>query len=96
MEYELIEDDEQDQYDPAPFMSYARRRSQEFAQRDPIVGDIVHWWTGERCLAAIVLDMNLAYECVRVLTPASADQDMHCVHSEGKAEGTWHWPCGGH
>lgn len=104
MEYELIEDDEQDQYPVAPFMSYARRRAPEFAERDPIVGDIVHWWSGEKCRAAMVLDDYFTGvpegsvpppTYLRVFVPGDHSPEVFCDHDEAKGESTWHWPCGG-
>lgn len=98
MDYELIKPDEKDAYDPAPFISYARARRTDKAERDPIVGDWVHFWTGEECWAALVTKDELA--TVRLSCVAPGETSWRPVrdvfHSETKAECSWHWPCGGH
>ncbi|MBA2951445.1 hypothetical protein [Streptomyces himalayensis] len=104
MEYELIQHDKDDLYDPAPFISYARRQASDKAERDPDVGDSVHLWhEGQsRCHAALVVDVQeplgqpvtVAVQCFA----ADGSQEFIPVvhHAEKKRGGTWHWPCGGH
>lgn len=101
MEYELIKDEEQDQYPVAPFLSFVRAQSTAKAERDADVGDIVHHWNGQTCQAAIVVGQSGDYTApaVDVVTFSIAANDpfMGVVHSEEKkAGGTWHWPSGGH
>lgn len=98
MDYEMIKPDERDKYDPAPFLSYARLRSTELAERDPDIGDIVHLWLGGPCHAAIVRRDDLdtvslvAFPVEGDLPPAYRNGIRH---SEKKVYDTWHWPCGG-
>lgn len=98
MDYELIEPDSQDKYDPAPFLSYARLRSTELAERDPDVGDTVHFWTGDACWAAVVTRDDLDTVSLSCIAPGETSwRPVRAVpHIEGtKAQGSWHWPCGG-
>jgi hypothetical protein len=100
VDYELIKPAELGSYDPAPFLNYARARRTDKEERDPNVGDIVHFWgdVEARCRASIVLEDDPMEDEVslRVMAPHAKDQDLCGVsHSETKAEGTWHWPCGG-
>lgn len=98
MDYELIKPDEDDAYDPAPFISFARRRQADKAERDPDVGDVVHLFLGG-CHAALVRRDDLdtvslyAIPIEGDLPPAYRDGIRH---SEAKEYDTWHWPCGGH
>ncbi|OEJ24299.1 hypothetical protein AS594_07150 [Streptomyces agglomeratus] len=94
MEYELIEADGQDKYDPAPFLSYARRQSVAKAERDPIVGDWVHFWNGERCWAGVVTQDDLDSVWLSCVPPGETSfQPIRDVaHDEGRGENTWHWP----
>lgn len=100
MDYELIEPDEQDAYDPAPFLSYARLRSQDKQERDPLIGDTVHHWDGFRCVAALVTADHLrAFDLTSFPPdgPHSVQRLAGVAHDEGdRAPDTWHWPCGGH
>lgn len=103
MDYELIKPDEQDAYDPAPFLSYARARSTDKQERDAGVGDTVHLWddNAAECRAAIVHGLQE----VSFDEPPTADlfvlhrsghRDVLDVpHVEMKHHHTWHWPCGG-
>lgn len=102
MDYELIEDDPHDKYDPAPFLSYARARSADKAERDADVADVVHYWDGRGCRAGLVADID---DSVLIEDPTYTlmvieNYEWHpkgCVsHDEDKAPGSWHWPCGGH
>lgn len=100
MDYELIKPDEQDAYDPAPFLNYARARRTDKDERDPLIGDVVHFWddTEARCRAAVVLEDDPMEDEVslRVMAPHSPDQDLCEVrHDETKTGPSWHWPCGG-
>ena len=99
MEYELIQSDKDDAYDVTPFLSYARARSQDRAERDPIVGDVVHLWNG-RCFAALVVDEGGAWDAptvdVYAFTLDGGLGHAGCQHDEAKVEShSWHWPCGG-
>jgi hypothetical protein len=100
VDYELIKPDAQDAYDPAPFLNYARLRRTDRQERDPDVGDSVHFWdmVEARCLAAIVLEDDPLEDQVslRVMAAHVPDQDRCEVpHDETKTGPSWHWPCGG-
>lgn len=105
MDYELIKPDQDDKYDPAPFFSYARLRSTELAERDPDVGDTVHFWDGYGCRAAVVgcLNEELGEEPSVDLAVLMLDMDQglrwqqepRVQHAEGRDAASWHWPCGG-
>lgn len=104
MDYELIKPDADDAYDPAPFLSYARRRAAELAERDPVVGDHVHYWDGERCVAAMVTELDwdasptiIAMPVWLTIFPSRGQLPGATVdpvsYDGGKAAGnTWHWP----
>lgn len=102
MDYELIKPDAQDAYDPAPFLNYARARRTDKEERDPLVGDTVHWWQDGGCVAAVVTGQDWTAEGVRefltVFPPRSLPGYLaeSAPHDETKGEMTWHWPCGGH
>ena len=106
MDYELIEPDAQDKYDPAPFFNYARARRTDKQDRDPDVGDAVHFWdmVDARCLAAIVgvvhetFGLSPGYDLMTLApTPEGRlawDPRLSVVHDETKTGPGWHWPCG--
>lgn len=101
MEYELIEHDGLDAYDPAPFLSYARARTADKQDRDPDVGDVVHFWdmVEARCLAAVVTQDNLRTVELTVWPPGEgfrSIREREVAHDETKTGPSWHWPCGGH
>lgn len=101
MDYDLIKPDEGDAYDPAPFISFARRQRADKAERDPDVGDVVHYvdFGVAGCLPAVVLKEHFAYTEPTVdLLVHGHDRDFRereIDHDEGRGEGYWHWPCGG-
>ncbi len=109
MDYELIKPDAQDKYDPAPFLSYARLRQADKQERDPDIGDVVHFWdmVEARCRAAIVIaesqerinavtkEVTGYFESLRIMYPGRPDEDRGIVHDETKTGPSWHWPCGG-
>lgn len=88
MEFELIEGGRD------AFMSHARKRAQEMAERDPAVGDIVHFWDGSACRAAIVTLDELFLTSLAFLMPGETSwRPVHeAEHDEDKGEYTWHWP----
>jgi hypothetical protein len=91
MEYEISTDE-----DRGSFISHARKRSAAKAERDPLVGDIVHHWNG-RCYAAIVCDLTGSFDDPTVdLYSLHVDGGLGfsgCRHDEAKSEShTWHWP----
>lgn len=98
MDFELIPEDET--HDGGAFISYARTRATAKQERDPDVGDVVHFWddVDARCRAATVTQDDLTTVWLHYLMPG--EPTPRCVrdvaHSETKADGTWHWPCGGH
>jgi hypothetical protein len=105
VDFELIKPEAQDAYDPAPFLSYARARQADRAERDADVGDVVHFWSPEHptCRAAIVMETaSLTDEAtLRVHIPHEPYQDRTVKHSEDRSweahgDASWHWPCGGH
>lgn len=93
MEFELIEEGDT----TAPFMSYARRRAAEKAERDPIVGDTVHYWDGVACRAGLVTQDDLDTIQLSFWMPGeiSCRPVRQVRHDEGHGDSTWHWPCGG-
>jgi hypothetical protein len=102
VDYELIKPDKDDAYDPAPFLNYARARRTDKEERDPNVGDIVHFWDDHRarCLAAIVTVDDLTTVSLTLFMPPGeewgADRAVRAKHDEGKGDiNTFHWPCGG-
>lgn len=78
--------------------SMARWRQQAKVMRSPEVGDIVHFWHGEKatCFAAMVMETDSFTDDaeIRVHVPYKAFQDWRSAHDEGKGDETWHWPCG--
>jgi hypothetical protein len=98
VEFQLIKDEEGPVSTGDSFFSYARAQRAEKAERDPIVGDVVHYWDGESCAAAIVTRDDLESQVLAVLPPEGEIlyRHMGVAHSEDKSEGSWHWPCGGH
>jgi hypothetical protein len=105
VDFELIKPDAQAAYDPAPFLNYARARSTDKQERDPDVGDVVHFWDDDaaKCMAATVTDQIFESggqhsECLAVMDPVQQEiRWKHAIpHSEPKRLMSWHWPCGGH
>lgn len=99
MDYELIKPDEQDAYDPAPFLTYARARRTDKQDRDAAVADVVHWWDGRDCKAAIVAGVNDPVLMEGPSYDLMAVQNFewwpkrYVSHDEAKTQpNTWHWP----
>lgn len=83
--------------DAGVFLNFARIKREAKAQRPPEVGDIVHWWDGEQCRAAMVMEAESFDHgaCLRVHIPHKPFEDWQCDHDEGKdTADSWHWPCG--
>lgn len=78
------------------YMSYARVRRELKENQPASVGDIVHFWDGDRCRAAIVMEVETFSHAatLRVHIPHEAFQDWHVDHEEGKGPNSWHWPEG--
>lgn len=82
------------------YLNYARIKREARAARSPEVGDIVHFWAGGPCRAAIVMETESFSDAatLRVHIPNEPFQDWHVGHNEDKAsegdEFSWHWPCG--
>jgi len=79
------------------FFSYARIRREAKAARSPETGDIVHFWDGEQCRAAIVMETSSFSDdaTMRVHIPHKPFEDWTSEHDEDKdLAGTYHWPCG--
>lgn len=97
MDYELIKPDET--HDSGAFLSYARGRQAAKQERDPDIGDTVHFWdmVEARCLAATVTQDDLHTVWLHYLVPG--EPTPRCVrdvaHDETKTGPSWHWPCGG-
>ncbi|MFC5799111.1 hypothetical protein [Streptomyces formicae] len=99
MEFELIDPEQQ------TFFSHARAQRAAKEERDPVIGDIVHFWDDGACRAALVLDTDgqalvdgkaVQYlDCLRIMRPTKGDEERWCAHDETKAVRSWHWPCGG-
>lgn len=64
----------------------------------PTVSAPVHFWSGGKCRAAIVLDVlhmqPLAPDLchLRIFLANQDDAEDLVEHDEAKAENTWHWP----
>jgi hypothetical protein len=82
------------------YLNYARIKREAKAARSPEVGDIVHFWAGGPCRAAIVMEAESFSDVatLRVHIPNEPFQDWTVDHNEDKAsegdEFSWHWPCG--
>lgn len=91
MEFELINPEQE------TFFSYAREQQRARAEQDPIVGDWVHFWTGETCWAAVVTQDDLHTVWLSCVAPGETSlrpvRDVE--HDESKEQPSWHWPCGG-
>lgn len=77
------------------FFREARARSQEMIERDPVVGDVVHFWDDTACRAAIVTYDGLDAVDLTVFHPAGEHvitRHANVGHDEAKARDTWHWP----
>lgn len=92
MEFELIDPDQKH------FLSYARKRAEEMRERDPIVGDVVHYMEegDPECLAAVVIKVHFDYDEVAVDLlihgPISDYRERKVEYDEGRGNGYWHWP----
>lgn len=78
------------------YLSYAKAREEAMKNTPATVGDIVHFWSGEKCRAALVIESDhiLAPErkwLLRVFVPGFGSEDVATSHDEGKKTGTWHW-----
>lgn len=65
----------------------------------PTVGDIVHFWGGEKCRAALVMEAEDHLATLRVHIPNASFQDWTVDHDEegwkfdqGDPMYSWHWP----
>lgn len=78
----------------AVFMAKLARKAK--ARATPGVGDVVHWWDGQRCVAAIVVETAMFEGESDVLTTFPPDGGFMAQgvgqHDEDKAVSTWHWP----
>ena len=91
MDYEL------DSQNRDSFISHARVRSAARLERDPLIGDIVHYWDGDvlACQAAIVVSVDdFGPEIsLTVFEKDGGTTAVHGVeHDEGREEDSWHWP----
>jgi hypothetical protein len=95
VEYEISTDE-----DRGSFISHARVRSAARTERDPLVGDIVHYWddNAAACRAALVFGL----QDVSFDEPPTADlyvfqrsghrDALDVPHMEARHHHTWHWP----
>lgn len=78
------------------YVNYAALRAQAKANTPAGVGDIVHYWDGERCLAAIITETGTfegEEDQLHVFSPERNGSGVAGgVHNEGKTSDTWHWP----
>jgi hypothetical protein len=84
------------------YTSYASTRAKILKLTQAGIGDMVHFWNGERCRAALVIeadevdsDEDITPErkwLLRVFVPGFEGQDVATPHDEDKARTTWHWP----
>jgi hypothetical protein len=90
----------EDLYPLTPFMDFAtkdqpinlvRERQLALAEREACLGDIVHFWTGADCRAAIVVDLVDDEETLHVFWPGQEDSEVTCIHDERRSVCTWHW-----
>lgn len=89
MDYEISPEE-----DRGSFISHARVRSAARLERDPIVGDTVHFWDETACRAAIVTQDDLDTVWLAHLMPGETSwRPVRDVpHSEAKDGLSWHWP----
>jgi hypothetical protein len=92
MDYEISPDE-----DRGSFISHARVRSAARTERDPLVGDMVHYWDPDvlACQAALVIaqDDFSPEISLTVFEKAGGTATAHGVeHDEDRGEDTWHWP----
>jgi len=78
------------------YTNYARLRAEAKANTPAGVGDIVHYWHGLQCLAAIVAktgDFQEDVDMLYVFSPEPAESGVaDALHSESRILDTWHWP----
>jgi hypothetical protein len=75
------------------FLSYGNARAKILRLTSASIGDIVHYWTGVACRAAIVTAVpeTSPAETLHVFQPGEHDGEVAAVHDEDKNTGTWHW-----
>lgn len=82
--------------DERQFVSYAALQAAAKAATPAGVGDIVHYWTEYRCVAAIITDAPVigdAYCLTRFDVDEMPESCQGVLHSETKEDKhTWHWP----
>ena len=79
------------------FMSYARLQQEAKAATPAGVGDIVHYWDGDACVAAMVTEAGMFEGEGDYLAIFQPRQQPGCTaiaiaHDEDKGRDTWHWP----
>lgn len=96
LEAAQLQGDQDAQQGRDSYLSYARAKRELKENQPASIGDIVHFWDGEQCRAAIVMEVETFSHAatLRVHVPHEAFQDWHVDHEEGKGPNSWHWPEG--
>lgn len=71
--------------------AFVLSRKRLLAETAPVVGDVVHFWDGEHCRAAIVMEIEDHEATLRVHIPNKPFEDWTAGHDEGKSDDSWHW-----
>lgn len=92
--FRQIVQSEGQRHEQEAFLTYVQAK-QQFKKNTPAtIGDVVHFWDGEQCRAAMVAETE-AYShavTIHVFIPREACQWWHADHSEEKdVLNTWHW-----
>lgn len=78
------------------YVNYAKLRAEAMANQPATVGDVVHYWDSERCIAAIVTEAGVFDgdpDQLHLFFPGGPGSTTAAgAHNEGKVEDTWHWP----
>jgi len=76
------------------FLTYVKAKQEFKRNTPPTIGDVVHFWDGQRCMAAMVAETEqYTHACTaHVFVPREACQWWHVDHDEAKeTDNTWHW-----
>lgn len=75
------------------FISYARAKREALENTPATLGDVVHFWDGDRCRAAVVIETETFTDActLQVFIPHEAAQCWVVDHNEDKVPESWHW-----
>lgn len=79
------------------YLNYAAMRSETLTNQPAGVGDVVHFWDGDACVAAMVTEAGLfdgEGDYLAIFQPRQVPgyTALAILHDEVKVLGTWHWP----